>query len=231
MDALKIEGLYNFTLPDWTHEIFPKYNDQLHFLVGFSFQMITYSQEMKRLKVGPLLGEVLENMKNKSTDSMDERMKFFMFSAHDTTVAGFLNALDLFDLEPPPYTAAIFIELHFNRTSKDYFVEILYRNGTDSEPYVLRPIGCPVPCTLAEFTELTKPIIPINWEKECQVQKPAFDMIGIAVGALVLGLTLGLFLCMSMLVMSYLKNKRGGPKPPAYPYLHLQMEDGDNEDA
>ena len=40
---------------------------------------------------------------------------------------------------------------------------------------------------------------------------------------------LGLFICLTMMCISYLKNKRRGPVPPKYPYLHLQMEDGEEE--
>jgi lysosomal acid phosphatase len=76
--------LYNFTLPDWTDEVLPKFEQRLHDIAAFSFKMISFTDELKRLKGGPLLKELIQNFKNKSENSMDERRKFFMYSAHDT---------------------------------------------------------------------------------------------------------------------------------------------------
>ena len=46
--------------------------------------MMTYTDEFKRLKGGPLLKYLIQNMKDRRDKIMDERRKFFMYSAHDT---------------------------------------------------------------------------------------------------------------------------------------------------
>jgi len=86
---LFIQRLYNFTMPDWTNKIYPKYQQQLDDVSAFSFRMITYTAEMKRLKGGPLVKELIKNINSKVDQSLDARRKFFMFSAHDTV--GWVN--------------------------------------------------------------------------------------------------------------------------------------------
>lgn len=112
------------SLPEWTNEIFPAYQDNITFLSAFSFKMLSYTQEMIRLKGGPLLKEMIENMKNKTLPLADQRRKFYMYSAHDTTVATLLNTLDVFELHSPPYTAMVIMELYLNTTSDEYFVQV-----------------------------------------------------------------------------------------------------------
>jgi hypothetical protein len=45
----------------------------------------------------------------------------------------------------------------------------LYRNSTTREPYNLAIPGCDAVCPLEKFAELLKPIIPVDWEKECKM--------------------------------------------------------------
>jgi lysosomal acid phosphatase len=45
----------------------------------------------------------------------------------------------------------------------------LYRNSTTHKPYNLAIPGCAVLCPLEKFAELLKPVIPVNWEKECRM--------------------------------------------------------------
>lgn len=79
-----LKKIYNFTLPEWTEKIFPKYEDRLYALDAFSFKMKSYTLELQRLKGGPLLKELISNMKGKMNQTMDVRRKFFMYSGHDT---------------------------------------------------------------------------------------------------------------------------------------------------
>jgi lysosomal acid phosphatase len=45
----------------------------------------------------------------------------------------------------------------------------LYRNSTTHKPYNLAIPGCAAVCPLEKFAELLKPVIPVNWEKECKM--------------------------------------------------------------
>ena len=92
--------------------------------MAFSFKVMTYTLEMQRLRVGPLLNEIVENFKARVNNSMDARKKLFIYSAHDTTVASLLNTLDVFSGMPPPYTSAVILELHKNNITGNAFVKV-----------------------------------------------------------------------------------------------------------
>lgn len=62
--------------------------------------------------LGPLIGEILEHMKQKSKGTLSPDRELFIYSAHDTTVANILMTLGLFDTQTPPYTSTILLELH-----------------------------------------------------------------------------------------------------------------------
>nr|CAD7429145.1 unnamed protein product [Timema monikensis] len=70
---------------------------------------------------GPLLEEMVSNMKKKSENRLIPNRKMFVYSGHDTTVANFLNTLGVFDPQCPPYDALVLIELRQNSAGK-YFV-------------------------------------------------------------------------------------------------------------
>ncbi len=56
-DTLFIETVYNKTLPAWTDSVYP---DKMSFLRGLAFTLTTWNHEMKRLRVGPLLKNLVE---------------------------------------------------------------------------------------------------------------------------------------------------------------------------
>jgi len=47
--------------------------------------------------------------------------------------------------------------------------KIFYRNDTQVEPQEMKVPGCGDPCTLPDFIQTTKNLIPIDYEKECRV--------------------------------------------------------------
>lgn len=164
--TLYIENAKNLKLPEWTKKVFP---DQMSKLSAFSFTLAAYTKELQRLKGGPLLGDMVKHMQEKSQGQLSPDRKLFVYSAHDTTVSNLLMTLGVFDPQRPPYTAAVFVQLH--RMSQGQFaVSILYRNDSSREPYPLQLPGCALQCPLQQFVALTKPVIPENWEEECGIR-------------------------------------------------------------
>lgn len=53
--------------------------------------------------------------------------------------------------------------------TREYFVEMYYRNETHHEPYPLTLPGCTPSCPLTKFTELVAPVIPQDWSAECRI--------------------------------------------------------------
>ncbi|XP_076049446.1 prostatic acid phosphatase-like [Oratosquilla oratoria] len=87
-DTLHIEMIYNLTLPDWTTKVLDKMKE----LSDFSFELVAYTKEMKRLRAGPLIKEIQEHMHQKAGwgHYLNARMYCYT-SAHDTTVAQLLQ--------------------------------------------------------------------------------------------------------------------------------------------
>ncbi|XKL68273.1 hypothetical protein PGB90_003764 [Kerria lacca] len=162
-DCLFIQNSHNFTLPKWTKKVFP---EPLRTVSSFHFILDVFTTEMKRLRTGPLLNNMIEDMKNKiSSPEFNQTIHFY--SGHDITIAPFLFSLGIYNSIAPPYSAAVIVELR--EKDYNYFVTILYRNSSQTPPYLLVPSACGEICTLNKFIEITKPLIPENWQEECQI--------------------------------------------------------------
>ena len=106
-DTLLVEQLYNKTLPDWTHEVFPggKFEEirNLVFILG------SLTHEMKRLQAGPFLNQLVSDWREVEAGS---KMKMKIFSAHDDTLTFILNSLGVYDGQAPAYASAILFEFY-----------------------------------------------------------------------------------------------------------------------
>ncbi|BES92138.1 acid phosphatase [Nesidiocoris tenuis] len=168
--TLMAEKMNNLTLPSWTKSVFP---DKISVPAGFSFATPTWTTEMKRLRGGPLVKEMVGNMNMKIDGTLDPPTRnISMYSAHDTTVAAFLNTINAFNFLPPPFASLVMVELRKTAQSQ-YHVTVLYKNSTDPtvEPHILTVPGCSEACPLKNLEILLKPVIPDDWDKECHQQK------------------------------------------------------------
>ncbi|XP_011870066.1 PREDICTED: prostatic acid phosphatase-like [Vollenhovia emeryi] len=163
-DVLFIEQLYNKTLPQWTKSVFP---EKMKPLAILSFMIETYNTILQRLKSGPLLGEMIDHMVKKAQRTLQPDRKLWMYSAHDETIANMLMTLGLFEPHCPPYTSMILMELRAN-SKNEFFVTVSYKNTTE-EPILMTLPGCATLCPLNEFINLTKHVVPEDWEKECTI--------------------------------------------------------------
>ncbi|XP_025425537.1 prostatic acid phosphatase-like isoform X2 [Sipha flava] len=166
-DILLVETQFNYTLPNWTSTIFPQ---KLKEVAEFSFLMPTSTPLLKKLSCGVLLNEIVENMNGKRNGTLNPNVKLWVYSAHDTNVAGLLNSLNIYDKKLPPYTAAVFLELRKIENPNDtYVVTVSYRNSSTHDPYLLHVPGCDsVACDLDQFISVVKPLLVTNWYEECQ---------------------------------------------------------------
>ena len=76
---------------------------------------------------GPFLGKVLHDMTKKTSCDSKAGQKLAMYSAHDSTIANVLMALDVFDPQSPPYRSAVLIELLKDEKS-DFYVTVSIKN-------------------------------------------------------------------------------------------------------
>ena len=94
-DTLFIEQLYNYTLPEWTAKPKQVYPEPMKDLRDLSFQLTTWTHELKRLRAGPLIQEMLDRAQNvakensNSSNGEDKKPepKMLMLSGHDSTLA------------------------------------------------------------------------------------------------------------------------------------------------
>lgn len=56
-------------------------------------------------------------MNIKRSGNLNSSTKLWIFSAHDTNVAGLLNSLNVFNYKLPPYASAVFLELRKSKNS------------------------------------------------------------------------------------------------------------------
>uniref|UniRef100_K1QGK1 Fibrillin-2 n=1 Tax=Magallana gigas TaxID=29159 RepID=K1QGK1_MAGGI len=176
-DTLFCEKAHNLTLDSWAYE---EYNnmtiyERLRKLDAWQFHLLYYNIEMAKLKGGPLLKEMRENMNNRSSKANYTGPKLYMFSGHDTTVAALLSALGLYKDIPasPGYAACVMLELY--KTENYYYVEIHYKNNHQMESNastILRLKGCEKKCKLEKFLSLTDAAVPKDWRKECYTRNP-----------------------------------------------------------
>lgn len=47
-------------------------------------------------------------------------------------------------------------------------LQLYYRNSSQHEPYLLTLPGCAPACPLDQFIVHCEPVIPVDWDRECQ---------------------------------------------------------------
>lgn len=112
--------MYNKTLPEWTKSVYP---DKMTELANLSFIVNTYNKVLGRLKSGSLIGEMVKHMTLKSKKMLHPDRQLHVYSAHDETIANFLNTLSLFEPHCPPYASTVIIELRLK--SKEHVVTVM----------------------------------------------------------------------------------------------------------
>uniref|UniRef100_A0A0K8SPS6 acid phosphatase n=2 Tax=Lygus hesperus TaxID=30085 RepID=A0A0K8SPS6_LYGHE len=159
-----IEESRGLKLPDWVKEVYP--NPMIEPTV-LSFVVPTNTTDMKRLRGGPFIKEIINNFWNKVQGKMDPpTQNVSMYSAHDTTISAVLNSMDVFNWLPPPFATLVLFELRKKRDG-ERVVAVWYKNVTDAEPTLLQLPDCNEVCPLSRFEKILKPVIPDNWEEEC----------------------------------------------------------------
>uniref|UniRef100_A0AAY4B471 Lysosomal acid phosphatase n=1 Tax=Denticeps clupeoides TaxID=299321 RepID=A0AAY4B471_9TELE len=172
-DTLFCESRHNMTIPDWADA---DVMEKLRLLKNFGFNMMfgVYKREEKcRLQGGTLSPVRIWNHMNPAPESK-ERLKIMVYSAHDTTLVALQTALDVFNGLQPPYASCHMFELHLEDDGS-FSVAMFYRNDSTKDPYPLTLPGCSQYCPLQDFMHLTKPVIPEDWKKECQVENSITD--------------------------------------------------------
>nr|CAD7424088.1 unnamed protein product [Timema monikensis] len=180
-DILFIEQLYNLSIPEWTNSYYPQPLRNLYLLETFISAAGT--EDLQRLSTGPLLKEIIANTQAKVNGTLSPDRGLYIYSAHDSNVVDLLQGLDVFNGILVPYASAVMIELRnksdeyfitvsnenseYNKLLTWSFLQVSYKNSTETDPHLLQLPGCDALCPLDSFVELTKPIIPDDLTTEC----------------------------------------------------------------
>ncbi|KAL1925089.1 uncharacterized protein VTP21DRAFT_4743 [Calcarisporiella thermophila] len=154
------------------------------------FYGFTQSQEMRRLGIGRLLGEITGRIEDKvRDDESTKKLKLAIYSGHDTTVGPLLTTLGGFDNKFPPFNSVILIELFraqprptdswwrglWSKEEDQYYVRVRYNDQVVQVPECKNggqhhPNGDTSLCTLSAFKRAVESQIPKNWAKECEAR-------------------------------------------------------------
>ena len=90
------------------------------------------SSLVQRLRAGPLIEELVNNIK-RVTDSVKNNKKVYFYSTHDAMIAVLLHSFGVFNGLIIPISASIVFELHQKLNSKQFYVRMYYINETEPE--------------------------------------------------------------------------------------------------
>lgn len=71
-------------------------NSDFEYLATFYFQIFTPTIEMKKLKSGFLLKEILNRFSNKIKQTLSPDRSLWLYFAHDNTIVNMLSSLGLY---------------------------------------------------------------------------------------------------------------------------------------
>lgn len=194
-DTLFCRSNHNKSLPNWAPREVVDYLDRIQ---GWTMFDMFNGVEERKLTGGPLIKQLIANAAgsldaaacmglppNLRADPLPCDRKLYLYSAHDTTVAALLSALDPvgFDFtteEAPPYASAIIVELwaHQNNSSPEIRLRYqrLFSTNHASNMTALTVSGCPAAdltgggCPLATFEASMASVIPADWSTECAIE-------------------------------------------------------------
>ncbi|KAK0157701.1 hypothetical protein PV328_011406 [Microctonus aethiopoides] len=166
-NTLEIEDNNNLKLPEWTRQF---YNETMREIAAKSLAIFTSNKLQRRLRGGPLLKEITNNMM-RARNGQDKK-KLYLYSAHDVTIVNVLRAMGFTNqLLKPEYGAALIFELVVAKDTKqnpELDVKVKYLNNTQIDmPITLEIPGCKNPCKLLDLLTTWNDILPTNWEAEC----------------------------------------------------------------
>lgn len=121
-DILIIQECHGLELPPWTNSIYPK---MLYDARVRAFQLSTETDYMKRIRAGPLINRIYNQMAQ--FQSGKSARNIITYSAHDTTIANVLAAMNFIgQTDPiPSYGALLAFELYGKRNrNKEHTVQV-----------------------------------------------------------------------------------------------------------
>ncbi|KAK7580266.1 hypothetical protein V9T40_000895 [Parthenolecanium corni] len=174
-DTLLVESQHKLQLPEWANAVFP---EPLTYLRSLLVNIEADDPVVARFYAGPLLSVLVSDMLNIAgynhtippvlySSNASQTRPLHLFSVHDATIATIMRALKMYQNVNPPFGAALGFELRSRDNA--HYVTAVYEYSVLEPLKVLQIPGCLGGCTLANFLALVEPLIPGNWDVECQI--------------------------------------------------------------
>ncbi|XP_004866844.1 testicular acid phosphatase isoform X2 [Heterocephalus glaber] len=165
LDTLICQRAHGLALPPWASPDVLRTLGQISALDIRAHVGPPRAAEKAQLTGGILLDAILANFSR--VQSLGLPLKMVMYSAHDSTLLALYGALGLYDGHTPPYAACLGFEFRScagdpeeDGAGGNITVSLFYRNDTNRPPLSLSVPGCPAPCPLGRFRQLTAPARP-----------------------------------------------------------------------
>ncbi|RUS16144.1 histidine phosphatase superfamily [Endogone sp. FLAS-F59071] len=172
----------------------PLIADLEHVVVREWFAGYMQSEEMRRLGLGRLAGEIKDRAVRRAEGRRDEEkkreeedLKLAIYAGHDTSIGSLLILLDAYDNKWPPFSSIVIFELLQDTTSSSSKTSWFRKADPSASHYirvhyndrVLQLPGCADPgkhhpsgdaslCTLEAFKELVQKFVPKDYYQECK---------------------------------------------------------------
>lgn len=166
-DTLFVEGIYNKSVPDWTHRIYPsKSLDELAILY---YVLPAYIAPLAKLQVGYTLREILDRSVAKVAGKLQPDRKVWAYSAHDLNISTVLFALGLSDGDFVHYAAALLFEVRLKKDGQTNLSIAYRRKADDHYAETLFIPDCGYQSPLSRMYELYADILPTeDYETTCR---------------------------------------------------------------
>ncbi|XP_033080139.1 testicular acid phosphatase [Trachypithecus francoisi] len=201
LDTLMCQQAHGLPLPAWASPDVLRTLAQISALDIGAHVGPPRAAEKAQLTGGILLNAILANFSR--VQRLGLPLKMVMYSAHDSTLLALQGALGLYDGHTPPYAACLGFEFRRHLRDPDkaggnVTISLFYRNDSAHLPLPLSLPGCPGPCPLRRFYQLTASARPPAHGVSCHgpyeaaiPQAPVVPLLAGAVAVLV-ALSLGL---------------------------------------
>ncbi|XP_036129950.1 testicular acid phosphatase [Molossus molossus] len=160
LDTLMCQQAHGLPLPSWASPDVLRTLAQMSALDIGAHVGPPRAAEKAQLTGGILLEAILANFSR--VQRLGLPLKMVMYSAHDSTLLALQGALGLYDGHTPPYAACLGFEFrrHLGDLDPDedagnVTISLFYRNNSAGLPLSLGLPGCPSPCPLGHFRQLT----------------------------------------------------------------------------
>uniref|UniRef100_H2QGY5 acid phosphatase n=1 Tax=Pan troglodytes TaxID=9598 RepID=H2QGY5_PANTR len=201
LDTLMCQQAHGLPLPAWASPDVLRTLAQISALDIGAHVGPPRAAEKAQLTGGILLNAILANFSR--VQRLGLPLKMVMYSAHDSTLLALQGALGLYDGHTPPYAACLGFEFrkHLGNPAKDggnVTISLFYRNDSAHLPLPLSLPGCPAPCPLGRFYQLTAPARPPAHGVSChgpyEAATPPAPVVPLLAGAVavLVALSLGL---------------------------------------